>query len=74
MTRNMDMSVPRQRQAPMPAMAGSVVMRAMRKPADESMLPEVNTVGKARLRAWIMASRLGMAALSSLYHDEMTMA
>ena len=59
MTRNMEISVPRHRHSPMPTMAGSVVMWAMRNPAADRMLPEVSTVGKDRFSAWMMASRSG---------------
>ena len=74
MTRNMEINVPRHRHTPMPTMAGSVVIRPIRKPAADRMLPEVSTVGKDRSSAWMMASRRDMFPFSSLYQEEMTMA
>ena len=73
-TRNMEIRVPRHRHSPIPTMAGSVVMRAMRNPAADRMLPEVSTVGKERFSAWMMASRFVMEPFSSLYQEEITMA
>ena len=74
MTRNMEISVPRHRHSPMPTMAGSVVIWAMRNPAEDRILPEVSTVGKDRFSAWTMASRRDISAFSSLYQEEITMA
>ena len=70
----MEISVPRHRHSPMPTMAGSVVIRPIRNPAADRMLPEVSTVGKDRFSAWMMASRRDIFSFSSLYQEEMTMA
>ena len=74
MTRNMEIRVPRLMHSPMPTMAASVDILPMRKAAELRMVPEVNTVGKARFRALTMAVLGGKLAFISVYRVEMTMA
>ena len=74
MTRNMEISVPRHRHSPMPTMAGSVVIWAMRNPAEDRILPEVSTVGEGQIQRLDDGVRRDISAFSSLYQEEITMA
>ena len=65
MTMMMEITVPRPRLSPMPAMTGSEVMLPMRKPQMDMMAPEVKMVGKAKFSVSTMALRWAIFAFSS---------
>jgi len=65
MTMMMEMTVPRPRLSPMPAMTGSDVMLPIKKPQIERIEPEVMIVGKAKFSVSTMASRWCILDLSS---------
>ena len=65
MTMMMEMTVPRPRLSPMPAMTGSEVMRPIRKPLIDRIEPEVMMVGNAKLSVSMMASRWCILVLVS---------
>ena len=65
MTRKIEMTVPRPRLSPIPAMTGSEVMLPIRKPQMDMIAPEVMIVGNAKLSVSIMAFLCGIFPFSS---------
>lgn len=65
MTRKMEITVPRPRLSPIPAITGSDVRLPIKKPQMARIEPEVMIVGKAKLSVSMIASRRDMPAFSS---------